>query len=652
MSHLNAAMSPDVSRLDRSIAAVQQNLFDRQHSHGYWWAHLEANVTMLAEVLLLHHIWGTSNRLPRDKAERLLRREQREHGGWELFYGDGGDLSTSIEAYLGLRLLGVEADDPALVRAQGFICDRGGISRSRIFTKMHLALVGGYDWRGIPSVPPWILLLPPESPFSIYDLSSWARGSTVPLAIVFDKKPVYPVAPDFSLNELYPEGIDNVRYELPKTGDWSDSFVELDRAFKLGEMLNLVPLREEGLRAAERWVLERQEPTGDWGGIIPAMLNSMLALRALEYDRADPVVQRGFAALDRFGVETDDCYWVQPCISPVWDTAWSLRSLVESGVPADDPRLVTAAQWLLDRQILDDGDWKMQTPSAEPGGWAFEFDNRFYPDLDDSAVVVMALNGVKLPDAAAGEAAIARGVRWMLALQCRDGGWAAFDRDNDKDWLNALPYSDLKATIDPPTADVTARVLEMAGELESDADDTVLKRHCARFERALTYLLNEQEDDGSWFGRWGVNYIYGTSGALCALAQVAPESEQAAIARGAAWLLRVQNPDGGWGETCRSYDDPALKGEGDSTAAQTAWAILGLLAAVEAGGEDAAWQGAIARGVDYLLDTQQADGRWCDRPFTGTGFPSHFYLNYYDYACYFPLLALGRYRRSVASRPA
>ncbi|MGC9502602.1 squalene--hopene cyclase [Baaleninema sp.] len=643
-----SALQITPERLIAGIQNIQNYFFNQQHPNGYWWADLESNVTMLAEVILLHKIWNTTHRIPLDKAEAFLRREQREHGGWELYYGDGGELSTSVEAYMALRLLGVDRNDEALVNARKFIRDRGGISKTRIFTKLHLALIGCYDWRGLPSIPPWIMLLPGDAPFSIYDMSSWARGSTVPLIIVFDKKPVFPVEPQFDLNELFSEGVENVKYDLPKTGDWGDWFVELDNGFKFAEQLNLVPFREEGLKAAEQWVLERQEPTGDWGGIIPAMLNSMLALRCLEYDVADPVVERGFQAIERFGVETEATYWVQPCVSPVWDTAWVVRALIESGIAPDDERVVKASQWLLNEQILDYGDWAVKNKDGEPGGWAFEFDNRFYPDLDDSAVVVMTLNQAKLPDEKGKQAAIDRCVRWMMSMQCRDGGWAAFDVDNDKDWLNALPYSDLKATIDPPTADVTSRVLEMAGELESHTYDSPLKQHRQRFQQALSYLLREQEADGSWFGRWGVNYIYGTSGALSALALVAPETHREAIDRGASWLISVQNDDGGWGETCRSYDDPALKGQGDSTASQTAWALIGLLAAGEATG---AWKReAIDRGIHYLLETQNPDGSWFEAYFTGTGFPSHFYLKYHYYQLYFPLLALGRYRKAFAER--
>jgi squalene-hopene/tetraprenyl-beta-curcumene cyclase len=623
------------SQVEAAIAASQNYLLSLQYPEGYWWAELESNVTITSEVVLLHKIWGTDLERPLHKVEAYLRQEQREHGGWELFYGDGGELSTSVEAYMALKLLGVPETDPAMMRARDFILKRGGISKTRIFTKFHLALIGCYDWRGIPSLPAWVMLLPEGFPFTIYELSSWARGSTVPLLIVFDKKPIYRVNPAITLDELYSEGIDNVRFELPSNSDWSDLFVVLDNAFKLAESLNLVPFREEGINAAEKWVLERQEATGDWGGIIPAMLNSLLALRSLDYDAADPIVHRGLQAVDRFTIETEDTYRVQPCVSPVWDTAWVMRSLVESGLAPDHPAVVRGGEWLLSKQILDYGDWAVKNKQGKPGAWAFEFENRFYPDVDDSAVVVMALQQVQLPNEKLKQAAIARTVNWIASMQCKAGGWAAFDLDNDQDWLNYLPYADLKAMIDPNTADVTARVLEMLGEANLSMD-------AHRVEKAIAYLINEQETEGCWFGRWGVNYIYGTSGVLSALSLIAPQAHRRSIERGAAWLVGCQNPGGGWGETCRSYNDPSLKGKGQSTASQTAWALLGLMAAGEATGSLA--KVAIDRGIDYLLETQKPDGAWNEAEFTGTGFPGHFYLKYHFYQQYFPLLALGRYR--------
>lgn len=618
-------------RVKAAIASSQNYLLSTQYTDGYWWAELESNVTMTAEAVLLHKIWQTDAKRPLHKAQAYLRQEQREHGGWELFYGDGGNLSTSVEAYMALKLLGVPQTDPAMQRAKDFIIKQGGISKSRIFTKFHLALIGCYDWRGIPSIPPWLMLLPDNFFFNIYEISSWARGSTVPLLIVFDKKPIFRVNPNINLDELYAEGINNVRFELPKNSDWTDIFIVLDDAFKLAENFNLVPLREEGLKAAEKWVLERQEATGDWGGIIPAMLNSLLALRCLDYDVNDPIVERGLQSVDRFAIETEDTYRVQPCVSPVWDTAWVMRSLLDSGIAPNHPALVRGGEWLLNKQILDYGDWAIKNKQGKPGAWAFEFENRFYPDVDDSAVVVMTLHDLQLPNEQLKTAAINRTLNWIATMQCQPGGWAAFDLDNNQDWINNLPYADLKAMIDPNTADVTARVLEMLGLCNLTIDKT-------RVEKAINYLINEQATDGSWFGRWGVNYIYGTSGALSALSLIAPETQKNSIKRGAAWLTGCQNTDGGWGETCRSYDNPLLKGKGTSTPSQTAWALIGLMAASSYD------KLVIERGINYLINTQQPDGTWQELNFTGTGFPGHFYLKYHLYAQYFPLIALGRYQ--------
>ncbi len=620
-------------KLAQAIALSQKHLLSIQHSDGYWWGELESNVTITAEVVLLHKIWKTDKTRPLKKAEAYLRSQQREHGGWELYYSDGGDLSTSVEAYMALRLLGVSDGDPVLIKAKKFILQQGGISKTRIFTKMHLALIGCYDWQGLPCIPPWIMLLPEESPFTIYEMSSWARGSTVPLLIVFDRQPVFNLDTPITLDELYTEGVGNVVYELPRNNDWTDIFLAIDSAFKFAQDLNLVPLRQEGLAAAEKWVLERQEATGDWGGIIPAMLNSLLSLRTLDYDVDDPIIQRGLTAVDNFAIEEEDSYRIQPCISPVWDTAWCLRALIESGIEPDSPDIVKAGEWLLEKQILDYGDWAVKNKDVTPGGWAFEFDNRFYPDLDDSAVVVMGLSQTKLPNENNKNKAIARCVNWMASMQCKPGGWAAFDLDNDQDWINSIPYGDLKAMIDPNTADVTARVLEMLGECGLSMEDR-------RVQKAIAFLISEQEPDGSWFGRWGVNYIYGTSGVLSALAAISPSLYHSEIQRGAAWLVSCQNPDGGWGETCASYDDSTLKGIGVSTASQTAWAIIGILAAMDSTnfmGEEA-----IAQGVEYLIRTQKNDGTWNEDYFTGTGFPCHFYLKYHLYQQYFPLQALAR----------
>ncbi len=629
-----------VKQVVDAIAASQKHLLSIQNPDGYWWAELESNVTITSEAVLLHKIWGTEKTRPLHKVENYLRSQQREHGGWELFYGDGGDLNTTVEAYMALRLLGVPATDTALLKAKSLILAKGGISKTRIFTKLHLALIGCYNWRGLPSLPPWVMLLPDNFFFNIYELSSWARSSTVPLLIVFDRKPIFNIDQPINLDELYAEGVNNVCWELPKNGDWSDIFNILDDGFKLAESINFVPFRNEGIKAAEKWILERQEVTGDWGGIIPAMLNSLLALKCLDYDANDPVIERGLKAVDNFAIETENSYCVQPCVSPVWDTAWAIRALIDSGFPPNDPAIVKAGEWLIEKQILDYGDWNVKNKQGKPGAWAFEFENRFYPDVDDSAVVVMALHQAKLPNEELKKQAIDRALNWIATMQCKPGGWAAFDLDNDQEWLNSVPYGDLKAMIDPNTADVTARVLEMLGACNLSIQPDNL-------EKSLDYLLKEQEIEGCWFGRWGVNYIYGTSGVLSALALINPLKYARDINQGAAWLVKVQNSDGGWGETCFSYNDPSLKGKGDSTASQTAWALIGLIAAGEA--TDKLAIDSIEKGINYLLETQKLDGTWDEEYFTGTGFPCHFYLKYHLYQQYFPLMALGRYQAKCSS---
>jgi squalene-hopene/tetraprenyl-beta-curcumene cyclase len=622
-----------------ALRKATEALFRKQYAEGYWWAELQSNPSITAEVVLLHHVWGNFDRVPKAQAEAYFRGEQREHGGWELAYGDGGELSVSVEAYLALRMLGVAADDPALVRARTFILARGGISSTRIFTKMHLALIGAYDWAGLPSLPPFLMMLPERGPFSIYEMSSWARGSTVPLIALFDRKPVY--GPTLALDELYAEGRAGARFALPNPKSVFEALcLVFDRLLKAGERNNLVPFRRAGLARAERWTVQRQEATGDWGGIIPAMLNAMLALRALGYAANDPVVVRGWSAIDGFTIADDDAYRVQPCISPVWDTGLAVRALVDAGVPRDDPRLRTAVSWLLEKQIVSTyGDWAVKNRTGKPGGWAFEFENAWYPDVDDSAVVAMAVAAVDHPEAERVRVALARASQWIETMQCKNGGWGAFDVDNDQDWLNRVPYGDLQAMVDPATADVTARVLEMVTRCK------LRTFNYDRYERGLRFLLAEQEKDGAWWGRWGVNYVYGTSGALAALGPARIDGRiDDAMVRGAVWLRGVQNGDGGWGETTDTYKNPALRGQGPSTASQTAWALIGLLETVQRLPPIAAeFTPAIERGVDYLLKMQRPDGNWDEPEFTGTGFPVHFYLNYHQYRLHFPLSALGRY---------
>lgn len=622
--------------LDNAIDISQKYILSLQNSEGYWLGELESNVTLTAETVLIYKIWGIFENLSKSKIEAYLCNKQNKYGGWELFYGDGGEISTSIEAYMALRLLGLSLDNPVLVSARKFILSKGGISKARIFTKFHLALIGCYSWEGLPSIPPSIMVLSNNFPFTIYEMASWARESTVPLIIVFDKKPIFPINPSFNLNELYVEDIEKVQYKLPYTNSWTDIFLWLDKIFQLLGKFNLIPFRERGLKEAEKWILDHQQESGDWGGIMPPMLNSLIAFKTLGYDIEDPSVKRGFEAIQRFAIEKDQDYYVQACVSPVWDTAWMIRALTESGLSKDHRSLQIAGDWLLSKQCLDYGDWAIKNKIGKPGGWAFEFTNRFYPDIDDSAAVIMALEGITLVNEQQKKAAINRCLQWIETMQCKTGGWAAFDIDNNQAWLNEVPYGDLKAMIDPNSADITARVLEMLGSCNLEMSDE-------RTAKALNYLYDEQEEDGSWFGRWGVNYIYGTSGVLSALAVLHPDKNYSQLKRGVSWLLSCQNEDGGWGETCLSYDNPELKGKGISTASQTAWSLIGLLDAGKALDNFAINH--IDRGINYLVNTQTSTGEWKEKEFTGTGFPSHFYIRYHLYSNYFPLIALGRYQK-------
>ena len=636
-------------------------MFAQQNLEGYWWAELEANVTLTAEYLMLHRILISSdpkNRFSNGKDReqqigqmaRYLLREQRGHGGWELFYGDGGELSTTIEAYYALKLAGHTPDEKPMRQARKFILERGGLTKARVFTKLHLALCGAYPWAGIPSLPPWFMFLPKWFPFNIYTMASWARSSTVPLLVVIDKRPVYDLGVD--ADELFVEGRRGRAEVGLKNNDGTTIgalFLIADKALKLLDRMNFVPFRQKGIEAAERWVIERQDGPGDWAGIVPAMLNSIVMFHALGYSALHPYIKRGLDALDRFcieegtveGSELPQYLRLQPCISPTWDTALGLSALLDSGASPTDTRVKSAGDWLLTQQIFRYGDWAVFNRKGKPAGWAFEFYNDYYPDVDDTAAVLMALLAMKLDRDDYKLEACRAATAWVMSMQCRSGGWAAFDIDNTQDLWNQMPYGDLKAMIDPPTADLTGRVLEMLGHWRTKLDEKHYDDHDVK--RAIDFLLSLQEPDGSWWGRWGVNYIYGTYLALVGLRAISPfigfEMECDQVKQAAAWLRSVQNGDGGWGETCDSYQKPELRGKGASTPSQTAWAVIGLIAAGDYESDS------IKSGIEYLLSQQKMDGSWPEPDFTGTGFPGHFYINYHQYRNQFPLTALGRYRQ-------
>ncbi|MCC6346068.1 MAG: squalene--hopene cyclase [Nitrospirales bacterium] len=604
----------------------------QQHSDGYWWFELESNVTITAEYLMLLHLLGLQDGERDAKIANHLLRHQRADGTWPIHWNGKGDLSTSIEAYFALKLSGLSPEAPSMRRARDFILDQGGVEASRVFTRIFLALFGEFDWRAIPSLPVEINLLPSWFPLTIYDFSSWARSTLVPLSLLLDLKPVRPLPTGKGVRELYrePHAIPPLTTQKMSPLSWKRFFVLLDRVIKAAEERPLRPMRERARRATEEWILEHQEPTGDWGGIQPAMVNSVLALVARGYDLSHDAVERGLKALENFTIEREGELMLQSCISPVWDTALTALSLFSSGMEKGHPALVRASAWLATKQIFRKGDWSIKRPDLAPGGWAFELENSWYPDVDDTAVVLMFLNRYAGENSVSAQN-VERGLRWILGMQGRDGGWGAFDVDNTMRILNQLPFGDLEAMIDPGTPDLTGRVLELLGQMKyPSGSDTVRK--------AIRFLKKRQEKDGSWWGRWGVNYLYGTSSVLSGLHSIGEDMSGSYVRKAVEWIKGVQNADGGWGECCESYSDPALKCRGMSTPSQTAWAVLALIAGGEGTGAEA------VKGIQYLLERQGEDGTWQEESFTGTGFPKYFMIRYHNYRNCFPLMALGKFR--------
>jgi squalene-hopene/tetraprenyl-beta-curcumene cyclase len=628
-----------VSRLQKAVERAAAAMLNLQHPEGYWWAELESNVTITAEYLMLHRFLGLDeSKVPRLAADILAR--QLPNGGWSVWFGDGGELSATVEAYMALKIAGLPANDERLVRARQFIMAQGGPLQSRVFTRIFLALFGQVSWDGIPLLPVEFMLLPPWSGFSIYEFSSWTRSTVVPLMIIMAHRPVCPLPPEHGVAELFAEPGESFRKHRvawkPRGPHLENVFVLLDRLLKLYYRLPVPWVRNQALKRAEKWIVEHQEESGDWAGIQPAMLNSVLALHCLGYPREHQVMQRGLKALEFFSLEKGDRVWLQSCISPVWDTALAVRALAAAGVTTEHPAMAQATSWLLSMQIFKPGDWSIKCPDLPPGGWAFEFVNNWYPDVDDSSMVLLALKeGLHNPEDHRFQ--IKRGIDWCLGMQSKNGGFGSFDKDNTKEWLNALPFGDLKALVDPPTEDITGRILEMMGAFGYGPDHPVAAR-------ALAFLRRTQQGDGSWWGRWGVSCVYGTWSVLAGLQAIGEDLRQPYIRRAVSWLKEHQNHDGGWGECCSCYLDKEMEGCGPSTASQTAWALLGLMAAGEANAPE------VKDGVDYLLRTQTLQGRWEEPYFTGTGFPGHFMIRYHLYRDCFPLMALGQYLQAMASQ--
>lgn len=632
--------------IDEAIRSSQSWLFRRQDPEGYWVAELEADSTLTSEYLMLRRFLGVVDAERERKAVRYLRAMQLEDGGWPIYTGGPSDISASVKAYFALKLSGVSADEPFMKRARKAILARGGVVEASVFTKIALTLFDQYDWEGIPTMPPEIVLLPKRFYFNLYAVSYWSRAVLLPLLIVFHHRPVCQIPREQGIEELFKQPREQVQYrKVPPFKREATSFalrnffITLDRALKLYDRMPLVALRRRAVERAAQWMLDHLNGSGGLGAIYPAMANSLVALRCLGYDVDHPLVVKALGEIEALevydaqprGQVSGETMHLQPCFSPVWDTALLINALIEAGLPQDHQALQKAAGWLLSRQTRTIGDWKVSCPEAEPGGWYFQFENEWYPDVDDSAVVLMALGKLKLPDSEAQQHAIRRGYQWVLAMQGSDGGWGSYDKDNNRTVLNLIPFADHRALVDPSTADLAGRCLEMLGVLGYD------RTHPAA-RPALDFLKREQEADGSWYGRWGINYIYGTWSVLAGLRAIGEDMSAPYVQKAVAWLASMQNPDGGWGESCLSYANPGMAGKGGSTPSQTAWALMGLLSA---GVSDSI---SVVRGVNYLLRQQREDGSWQEAQHTGTGFPRVFYLRYHWYCQYFPLWALAMYR--------
>lgn len=634
MQNKNEAPRPDP--LDEAIERSLAFLLSSQTDEGYWIGELEGDTILESEYIILMRFLGKGKKTKLDKAARYILSKQLKNGGWAIFPNGPVDVSASVKAYLALKLTIATGSEPYMEKAREAIRDAGGVPATNSYTRFYLAMLGQIPWSAVPAVPPELVLLPKWFYFNIYAISSWSRTFVVPLSIIWTRKVTNELSERLGISELMPpEDRSNLHKRVRSPFiTWRDFFIVADRLLKLAERLQLIPLRRIALKQAEKWMLEHFEHSSGLGAIFPPIVYSLIAMKALRYDDRDPQVQRAMDELEKLEIEEEDTLRLQPCTSPVWDTAIVVNALAEAGVDRDHPAMTRAANWIVSKEVKIRGDWKFKRPRLKPGGWYFEFRNDYYPDIDDTAMVLMAL--AKVGDVPGKTEACERGLRWIKGMQGKDGGWASFDVDNNRRVFNNIPFADHNAMLDPSTADITARVLEML----SCYGDVKGLRSC---RRALLFLQKEQHRDGSWYGRWGVNYVYGTWQALRGLSQVGFDIHHPSIQSATRWLVSVQNPDGGWGESCISYWNPEEKGRGESTPSQTAWAIMGLMSAGLADTD------AVKAGIDYLMRTQDSDGTWHEDSFTGTGFPQVFYLKYHLYSHSFPTMALGMYRRLTRS---
>ena len=656
-----AAVQPRFGRIDVAIDVVRDSiarsvqwLFGQQHPEGYWVGELEADVMLEADYIFMHKLLGTGDPGKLERAVNEILRHQNEDGGWSLYPGGPSNINYGVKAYHALKLMGWSAEHPVLVKAREWVLANGGVVECNTFTKIYLCAFGEYDWSAVPAVPPEIVLFPNWFYFNIYEISSWSRGILVPLSIIYAKKPLKRLPPEQGIGELFVGGRENAnlhpRWDKKNKISWRNFFLFWNRLAQWYERVHIRPLRRRALKKAEQWMLERFEGSDGLGAIYPAMLNAIVALRHLGYSFDDPQMIRAMDEFEKLGIDCPEgtpdyptpTFRMQPCFSPVWDTAQVVSSLGDAGVSSTDARMVKAADWLLSKQVLHKGDWAEKVKNVAPGGWAFFFNNIHYPDVDDTGEVLLALKAVDHPQEARQHDAAQRGIDWVFGMQCRNGGWASFDRDNTKMIFQYIPFADHNAMLDPPTVDITGRILETLASYGYTRRDP-------RVEKAIQFIRKEQQSDGSWFGRWGVNYLYGTFLVLRGLEAMNFGHLEPEVQQSVEWVRSVQNSDGGWGETCGTYDDPGQRGVGPSTPSQTAWALLALLA----GGDNRS--DSVAKGVRWLTERQKEDGSWDElfpgrngeSYYTGTGFPQVFYLGYHLYKQYFPLLALSTYQRSM-----
>ncbi len=698
-------------QLGASIEAAADWIAERQKPEGYWVGRLESNACMEAQWILALWFMGLEDHHLRPRLAQSLRETQREDGSWQIYHeAPAGDINTTVEAYAALRSMGDAKDAPHMVRAREWIMSKGGLKNIRVFTRYWLALIGEWPWTKTPNLPPEVIFFPNWFVFSIYNFAQWARATLMPIAVLSARRPSRPLPAERRLDELFPEGREKYDYaypEKPGSGFAEAFFLTADKVLHalqgFGDTAGIGLARKGAVSRALEWIIKHQDADGVWGGIQPPWIYSLMALYNEGYAHDHSVVAKGLAALDdpRWRVDVGEATWIQASTSPVWDTELTLLALEDCDLnERHDAEVEKALDWLLSQQVLRKGDWSVKCPKLEPGGWAFEYKNYFYPDTDDTAVALIALapfrnkknfsspvygGGVAEGDGGGGlqeppqsasrtappqageqrsarvEEAIEKGVEWLIGMQCKNGGWGAFDKDNDKQILTKIPFCDFGEALDPPSVDVTAHIIEAFGKLGIRKDHPVMVR-------ALDYIRAEQEADGAWFGRWGVNYVYGTGAVLPALEAIGEDMTQGYIRKASDWLILHQNEDGGWGESCASYMDVKQMGRGKSTASQTAWALMGLAAVGRA--ED---ERSIADGVQFLIERQK-DGTWEEPEYTGTGFPGYgvgqhikltdpqlqdrlkqgpelsraFMINYNLYRHYFPMMAMGRVRKMMA----